>query len=134
MAKSPTEADNHRELVSTQDEAAKSFERQTTTEEKKTNNKKDNQPKKHEKEASKLLLSTSTSSSVSNPPKRKTSTNKQELAALFDCTPEDNKESSLGFTDSKLLAEGCCHELIQKCIGKHFVCACEKQYYRCKCG
>ena len=137
MAKSPTEADNlptQREPVPTQDEATNSFELQATTEEKTNNSKKENQLKKQEKKANKRLLSNSISSSVSNPPKRKTGTDEQELASLFDCTPEDNPDSSLDFTDFKLFAEDCCHELIQKCTDKHFACACEKQYYRCKCG
>ena len=138
MAKSPTKADSlstQRESVPTQEEAAKSFERKATTEEEKSNNnKKENQPKKQEKEANKRPLSNSSGSSVINPPKRKTATDEQELASLFDCDPTDNLDSSLDFTDFKLFAEDCCHELIQKCTGKHFVCACEKQYYRCKCG
>ena len=92
-------------------EAAKSFEQQTTTEEK-TNSKKENQPKKQEEEANKRLLSYSSSSSVSNPPKRKTDTDEQELASLFDYTSEDNPDSILDFTDFKLFAEDCCHELI----------------------
>ena len=136
MAKSPTEADNlttQRGPVPTQEEAAKSFEQESKIE-KTTNSKKVDIPKKPEKEAIKRPLSNSSSSSVSNPPKRKTGTDEQELASLFDCTPEDNADSSLEFTDFKLFAEDCCHELIQKCTGKHFICACEKQYYRCKCG
>ena len=134
MAKSPTEADSFREQVPFQDKAAKSFERQTTREEKTNIKKKENQPKKPEKETSKRPLSNSSSSSVSNPPKRKTGTDEQELTSLFDCTPEDNPDNSLEFTDFKLFAEDCCHELIQKYTGKHFVCACEKQYCPCKCG
>ena len=149
MAKSPTEDDNlptRREPAPTQEEAAKSFERQSKTEENgnqkqksseektKNNNKKEDLLKKQEKEPNKRPLSSSSSSSVSNPPKRKTGTDEQELISLFDCNPEDNPDSSLEFTDFKLFAGDCCHELIQKCTGKHFICACEKQYYRCKCG
>ena len=142
MAKSPTEADNittQRELVPTQEEAAKSFEQQPKIPEERarkqqqSNSKKD-LPKKQEKEVNKRPLSDSSSSSVSNPPKRKIGTDKQELASLFNYTPEDNPDSNLDYTDFKLFAEDCCHELIQKCTGKHFICACEKQYYRCKCG
>ena len=139
MVKSPTEADNlptRREPAPTQEEAAKSFERQSKTSEKKTNNnsKKEDLSKKQEKEDNKRPLSSSSSSSVSNSSKRKTGTDEQKFASLFDCTPEDNPDSSLEFADFKLFAENCCHELIQKCTGKHFVCACEKQYYWCKCG
>ena len=94
-------------------EAAKSFEQQATTEEKtNSNSKKENQPKKQEEEANKRLLSNSSSSSVSNPPKRKTGTDEQELASLFDYISEDNPDSILDFTDFKLFAEDCCHELI----------------------
>ena len=139
MAKSPTETDNlltRREPALTQEEAAKSFERQSKTSEEKTrnNSKKKDPSKKQEKEPNKRPLSSSSSSSVSNLPKRKTGTDEQELASLFDCTPQNNSDSSLKVTDFKLFAEDCCHELIQKCTGKHFECACEKQYYRCKCG
>ena len=139
MAKSTTKVDNlptQREPAPTQEEAAKSYERQSKTSEEKTSNKskKEDLPKKQEKEPNKRPLSSSSSSSVSNPPKRKTGTDEQELASLFDCTPEDNPDSSLEFADFKLFAEDCCHELIQKFTCKLFVCACEKQYYRCKCG
>ena len=143
MAKSPTEADNNttqRELVPTQEEAAKSFEQQPKLPEKRarkqqqSNSKKDLPTKKQEKEVNKRPLSDSSSSSVSNPPKRKIGTDEQELASLFNNTPEDNPDSSLDYTDFKLFAEDCCHDLIQKYTGKHFICACEKQYYRCKCG
>ena len=89
MAKSPIEADNlptRRKSVLTQEEAAKSFERQSKTAEEKTNNnsKKEDLPKKQEKEANKRPLSNSTGSSVSNPPKRKTDTDEQDLASLFE--------------------------------------------------
>ena len=139
MPKSPTEADNlptQREPKPIQEEAAKAFERQTKASEEEISkkNKKEDPPEKQEKEPNKRPLSSSSSSSVSNPPKRKTGTDEQELASLFDYTPEDNADSSLEFTDFKLFAEDCCHELIQKCTGKRFICACEKQYYRCKCG
>ena len=137
MAKSPTAADNlttQREPIPIQEEAVKSFEQQSKIAEERTNSKKVDLPKKQEREANKRLLSNSSSSSVSNPSKRKTDTDEQELVSLFDCTPEDNPDSSLEFTDFKLFAEDCCHELKQKCTSKHFVCACEKQYYRCKCG
>ena len=142
MAKSPSEADNNttqRQFVPTQEETAKSFEQQPKIPEERTrkqqqSNSKKDLPKKQEKEVNKRPLSDSSSSSVSNPPKRKIGTDEQELASLFDNTPEDNPDSSLDYTDFKLFAEDCCHELIQKCTGKHFICACEKQYYRCKCG
>ena len=137
MAKSPTEADNltiQRGPVPTQEEAAKSFEQESKIVKEKTKSKKVDVPKKQEKEANKRPLSNSSSSSVSNPPKRKTGTDEQELASIFDCTPEDNADSSFEFTDFKLFAEDCCHELIQKCTGKQFICACKKQYYRYKCG
>ena len=139
IEKSPTEANNlptRKESVPTQEEATKSFERHSKTAEEKTNNnsKKEDLPNKQEKEANKRPLSSFSSSSVSNSPKRKTGTDEQKLAYLFYCTLEDNPDSSLGFRDFKLFAKDCSHELIQKCTGKHFVCASETQYYRCKCG
>ena len=90
MTKPPTEADSPREPVPTQDEAAKSFERQTAIDEKITinnNKKKENQPKKTESETSKRPLSNSSSSSVSNPPKRKTGTDEQELVSCLTVRP-----------------------------------------------
>ena len=37
-------------------------------------------------------------------------------------------------SEFELFADPCCHELIQKCTGRHFACACQKQFYTCKCG
>ena len=109
MAKSPTEADKlptRREPAPTQEEAAKSFERKqskTSEEKTKNNSKKEDISKRQEKEPNKRPLSSSSNLSVSNPPKRKTGTDEQELASLFDCTPEDNPDSSLEFTDFNCL-------------------------------
>ena len=44
-------------------------------------------------------------------------------------TSSDNELSEF-----QLFADPCCHELIQKCIGRHFACTCQKQFYRCMCG
>ena len=53
----------------------------------------------------------------------------------FGRDPEISSDSSsVDFSEFKVFADPCCHELIQKCTGKHFACACQKQFYKCKCG
>ena len=42
-------------------------------------------------------------------------------------TSDDDEVSEFQF-----FADHCCRELIQKCTGRHFACACQKQFYRCK--
>ena len=133
MTKPPTEADSPREPVPTQDEAARSFERQTTIDENINNNKKkENQPKKKEKETSKRPFSESSSSPLNQPQKRKNTITEDEIKSLFD--PEISTDSSTDYEEIRPYANPCCHELIQKCTGHYFACACEKQYYKCKCG
>ena len=48
--------------------------------------------------------------------------------------PEITTDSSTEFDEIKPYANPCCYELIQKCTGRHFACACEQQYFKCKCG
>ena len=104
----------------TKEEVAKSFE--------------DNQPqeKKKEKETSKRPFSESSSSPSNQPQKRKTTITEDEIRSLFD--PEISTDSSTEFEEIRSYANPCCYELIQKCTGHYFACACEKQYYKCKCG
>ena len=90
------------------------------------------QPKKQTKEQNKRPLSNSSCSSVSIPTKRKINIDEQEVAFLFD--PKIDASSCPEITDFKLFAEDCCHKPIQKCTGRYFACACEKQYYKCQCG
>ena len=104
----------------TKEEVAKSFE--------------DNQPqeKKKEKETSKRPFSESSSSPLNQPQKRKTTITEDEIRSLFD--PEISTDSSTEFEEIRPYANPCCYELIQKCTGHYFACACKKQYYKCKCG
>ena len=59
-----------------------------------------------------------------------------------DDSPSNGRNPEISFGTSnddelselQLFADPCCHELIQKCTGRHFACACQKQFYRCKCG
>ena len=59
-----------------------------------------------------------------------------------DDSPSSRRDSEIssGTSDDdeasefQLFTNPCCHELIQKCTRRHFTCACQKQFYRCKCG
>ena len=111
----------------TTEEVVKSFERDS--EEKK---KRENQNEKTE--ANKRPLSDSSSSPPNQPQRRKNSETENELLSLFDMDPEITTDSSTEFDEIKPFANPCCYELIQKCTGRHFACACEQQYFKCKCG
>ena len=111
----------------TTEEVVKSFERDS--EEKK---KRENQNEKTE--ANKRPLSDSSSSPPNQPQRRKNSVTENELISLFDMDPEISTDSSTEFDEIKPFANPCCYELIQKCTGRHFACACEQQYFKCKCG
>ena len=74
------------------------------------------------------------SSPNSNQKSRKTSIGEHDNST-FGRDPEiSSGSSSIDFSEFKVFADPCCHELIQKCTGKHFACACQKQFYRRKCG
>ena len=111
----------------TTEEVVKSFERDS--EEKK---KRKNQDEKAE--ANKRPLSDSSSSPPNQPQRRKNSVTEKELISLFDMDPEISTDSTTEFDEIKPFANPCCYELIQKCTGRHFACACEQQYFKCKCG
>ena len=111
----------------TTEEVVKSFERDS--EEKK---KRENQNDKTE--ANKRPLSDSSSSPPNQPQRRKNSETENELLSLFDMDPEITTDSSTEFDEIKPFANPYCYELIQKCTGRHFACACEQQYFKCKCG
>ena len=83
-------------------------------------------------ETSKRPFSDSSSSPSNQPQKRKTTITEDEIRSLFD--PEISTDSSTEFEEIRPYADPCCYELIQKCTGHYFACACEKQYYKCKCG
>ena len=105
----------------TKEEVAKSFER--------------NQPqeKKKEKEASKRPFFDSSNSPLNQSRKQKRTTT-EEIRSPFDLNPEISTDSSAEFEEIRSYANPCCNELIQKCAGHYFACACEKQYFKCKCS
>ena len=111
----------------TKEEVAKSFERDS--QEKK---KRENQDEKAE--ANKRPLSDSSSSPSNQPQRRKNLATKKEIISLFDLDPEISSDNSSEFDEIKPFAHSCCYELIQKGTGRHFACACEQQYFKCKCG
>ena len=92
------------------------------------------QEKKKEKEASKRPFSDSSNSLLNQSQKRKTTTTEEEIRSLFDLDPEISTDSSAEFDAIRSYANPCCYELIQKCTGHYFACACERQYFKCKCG
>ena len=63
-----------------------------------------------------------------------------KVNAMYSLLSRRDPEISSGRSDDnelsefQLFADPCCYELIQKCTGRHFACACQKQFYRCKCG
>ena len=85
-------------------------------------------------EANKRPLSDSSSSPPNQPQRRKNSVTEKEIISLFDLDPEISTDSSTEFDEIKPYANPCCYELIQKCTGRHFACACEQQYLKCKFG
>ena len=120
------------EPLPTYDEVAKSFERKDTG-----NQKEQTQPTARSKEDQMKETSKRPLSDSSNTPpltqsqKKKNSVIDKELSKLFEF---DDTDSSTEFDEIKPYANPCCYELIQKCTGRHFACACEQQYFKCKCG
>ena len=120
-----SESEMEKEIQPTHKEAAKSFERDDSTTKK----------EEQKKEASKRSLSDSSYIPPSIQPQKKTNfATEKDLSELFQPDSETNSSSSTEDQDLKLLTDPCCYELIQKCTGRYFVCACERQYYKCKCG
>ena len=121
-----SESEIEKESSPTHEEAAKSFERNPTR----------TQKEEQKKEASKRPLSDSSNTPPLIQPQKKTNfvTDKELCELLFEPDPEINSSSSTEDQDLKSFTDLCCYELIQKCIGRYFVCACERQYYKCKCG
>ena len=68
--------------------------------------------------------------------KRKNSIGERDDSPSNERDPEisSGTSSDNGLSEFQLFADPCCHELIQKCTGRHFACACQKQSYRCMCG
>ena len=119
-----SESEMEKKISPTHEEAAKSFERNDS----KTQ-------KDQKKEASKRPLSDSSNTPPSIQPQKKTNfATEKDLSELFEPDSEINSSSSTEDQDLKLLTDPCCYELIQKCTGRYFVCACERQYYKYKSG
>ena len=120
-----SESDMEKEIQPTPEEAAKSFERDVSTTKK----------EEQKKEASKRPLSESSNTPPSIQPQKKTNfAAEKDLSELFEPDSETNSSSSTEDQELKSLTDPCCYELMQKCTGRYFVCACERQYYKCKCG
>ena len=119
---SDSESELEKESSPTHEEAAKSFERNDSRIEK----------EEQKKEASKRTLSDSNNTPPSIQLQKKTNfAAKKDLSKLFKPDPEISSSSSTEEQDLKSLTNPCCYELIQKCTGRYFVCACERQYYKC---
>ena len=114
--------ENQQQEPPTKEEVAKSFERESS------------QQKKKENEASQRPFSDSSSSPINQSQKRKTTTTEKEIRSLIDLDPEISTDSSTEFDAIRSYANPCCYELIQECTGHDFACACERQYFKCKCG
>ena len=130
----------------THEEVTQSFEdnkHQTNEKEKKTLN--ENRPKDAEqkpttqtkRDSGKRPLSDSSASpTTKHRNKRKNSKGVRDDSPSNERDPEisSGTSSDNGLSEFQLFADPCCHELIQKCTGRHFACACQKQFYRCMCG
>ena len=133
------------EPLPTLEEAKQSFEedksQSSTPEERKEKKIKSNkdqlpitQKDSANKDSGKRPLSDDSSPNSNQKSRRKTSIGEHD-DSTFGRDPEiSSGSSSVDFSEFKVFADPCCHELIQKCTGKHFACACQKQFYKCKCG
>ena len=148
LAKNPPECNfenKQLEPLPTLEEAKQSFEedksKSSTPEEQKEKKIKSNknqlpitQKDSANKDSGKRPLSDDSSLNSNQKSRRKTSIGEQN-DSTFGRDPEiSSGSSSVDFSEFKAFADPCCHELIQKCTGKHFACACQKQFYKCKCG
>ena len=89
--------------------------------------------KKKETEASKRLFSDSSNSPPNQSQKRKNTATEEEIRLLFDLDSEISSDSSTEFDEIRSYANPCCYQLIQKCTGHLFACACGKQFFKWKC-
>ena len=119
--------ENEQKELPTKKEVAKYFEKDLQEKKKKKN-------QDEKAEANKRPLSDSSSSPPNQPQRRKNLATEEEIRSLFDLDPEISSDSSTEFDEIKPFANSYCCELIQKCTGRHFACACEQQYFKCKCG
>ena len=56
------------------------------------------------------------------------------LSSLFDPHSSTSSSDEFEFDTINLNADSCCRGLIKKCKGEYFACACERRFYKCKCG
>ena len=147
LAKNPSESNEIEpsEQPTTLEEAKQSFEddrrKDSTPEErekKKMKPKEDQLPATQKnnvnKDSGKRPLSDDSSPNNTQKSRKKNSIDEHDDSP-FGRDPEiSSGSSSVDFSEFKVFADPCCHELIQKCTGKHFACACQKQFYKCKCG
>ena len=117
-----------RESSPTYKEVVKSFENNVEET-------KENKMSAQKKDASKRPLSDSSNTSPAIQPERKiNSMTETELSNLFSKDVDISMDSSTEDNDLKSFTDLCCSELIQKCTGRYFTCACKRQYYKCSCG
>ena len=114
--------ENQQQEPPTKEEVAKSFRRNSS------------QQNKKENEASKRPFSDYSNSPPIQSQKRKTATTEEEVRSLFDLDPKISTDSSTEFEEIRSYTNPCCYKLIQICTGRYFASACEKQYFKCKCG
>ena len=149
LAKNPSECsfeNEQPEPLLTLEKAKQSFEdekiKSSTPEERKENKKiKSNknqlpitQKDSANKDSGQRLLSDDSSPNSNQKFRRKTNIGEHDDSPFGRDREISSGSSSVDFTEFKIFADPCCNKLIQKCSGKHFACACQKQIYKCKCG
>ena len=124
----------------TQEEAQNSFEDQSPViernEKKKMNENLQPTAPTNRDSGKRPLSDSSDSPTMKHRNKRKNSKGERDDSPSSRRDPEISSGTSDedDVSEFQLFADPCCHELIQKCTGRHFACACQKQFYRCKCG
>ena len=138
MAKKPNEVETKPfNPPPTQEVAKQSFEEQQSNEnEKKKPNEKQQPTTLTNRDSGKRPLSDSSDSpTMKHRNKRKNSKSERDDSPSSRRDPEISSGTSDedDVSEFQLFADPCCHKLIQKCTSRHFACACQKQFCRCKC-
>ena len=121
----------------TQQEATQSYEdkkQQTNENEKKTPNENRKPTTQTKRDSGKRPLSDSSDSPTMKHRNERKSSKGERDSNGWDPEISSGTSNDDELAEFQLFADSCCHELIQKCTGQHFACACQKQFYRCKCG
>ena len=141
MAKKPSEVETKpSQPPPTQEKVKQSFEEQpqrTIENEKKKLNENQQPTTLTNTDSGKRPLSDSSDSlTMKHRNKKKNSKGERDDSPSSKWDPEISSGTSDDdeVSEFQLFADPSCHELIQKCKGPHFACACQKQFYRCKCG